>query len=155
MFESVQRKKTDKIFSVKRIHPYRIYDKTIKRLSRLAEATERAGFVPQYWGINKQRCHRRSLQRDARGTSPSSSMAQRLAQSRFRRTGPSFCVPRCARKCQRQRHRVHPGATLLRDTIFLVKPPNIYVNKINTFQLCLRKSNKHKWSRGVLVRIVN
>lgn len=150
VFESVQRKKTDKIFSVKRIHPYRIYDKTIKRLSRLAEATERAGFVPQYWGINKQRCHRRSLQRDARGTSPSSSMAQRLAQSRFRRTGPSFCVSRRARKCQRQRHRVHPGATLLRDTIF--KPPNIYVNKINTFQLCLRESNKHKC---VLVRTVN
>jgi len=94
----------------------RIYDKIVKLLSRSAEATERAGFVPQYGDINEllneQHCHRRGLQRNARGTSASSGMAQRLAQSRYRRTGPSFCVPRRTRKCQRQRHRIHPGVTL-------------------------------------------
>lgn len=107
--------------------------------------------MPQYRGINEQRCYRRSLQRDA-GTSPSSSMAQRLAQSRFRRTGPSFCVSRRAGKCQRQWHRVYPGATLY-VILFFSSNLQTYVNKIDTLQLCLRESNKHKWSRGVLVRI--
>lgn len=129
---------------------YRIYDKIIKLLNRSAEAIERAGFVPQYGDINgslnEQRCHRRGLQRNARGTSASSSMAQRLAQSRYRRTGPSFYIPRRAGKRQRQRHRIHPGVTLTCDIIFLIKSLNL---EINTLQLCLRELNKHKCSQGI------
>lgn len=90
-----------------------IYLRGLRIKRRLAEATERAGFVPQYRGIVKQRRRCRNLQRDARWASPSSNMAQRLAQSRGRWTGPSFCVPRRAGKRQRQWHRIYSGATFI------------------------------------------
>lgn len=69
--------------------------------------------MPQYRGIIKQRRRCRNLQRDARWASSSSDMAQRLAQSRGGWTGSSFCVPRCAGKRQRQRHRIYSGATFI------------------------------------------